>query len=78
VVRARFGADADGAGADRFDGDAAALEHRDEAQSIGTVDDHFELRLSGLNAARVVRDRSHVVSATRLLAPFAAFATLVG
>jgi hypothetical protein len=78
VVRARFGADADGAGADRFDGDAAALKHRDEAQSVGPVHDHFELRLSGLDAARIVRDRAHVVPATRLLAPFAPFATLIG
>jgi hypothetical protein len=77
VVRARFGANADGAGADRLDGDAAALKHRDEAQSIGTVDDHFELRFSGLDAARIVRDRSHVVPATRLRAPFAPFAPLV-
>jgi len=78
VVRARFGADADGAGADRLDGDAAALKHRDEAQSIGTIDDHFELGMSGLDAARIVRDRSHIVPAPRLRSPFAPFATVIG
>lgn len=74
MVDARFGADADGAGTDRFECDAAALKHRDQTQTFGSIDDDFQPRFLGLDAARVVRDRAQVGGAARLVPPVAAVA----
>ncbi len=79
VWRARFRADAGRAGPNRFDRDAAALEHRHQTQSVGAVDDHFEPCVSRTaDAARILGDRASVRSAARQLAPVAALAAVLG
>ncbi len=73
---ARFGGDAGGAGTDRFERNAAALEHRDQTQAFGSVDDDFERGSLGPNPAREVRDRAQVGAPARLFAPVAAVAAI--
>ena len=78
VFGAGLGANAARSGANRFDGDAAALEYRDETQTIGAVDDDFEPRMSGADAPREMCDRAHVRHAPRRFATVAARPPLVG
>jgi hypothetical protein len=72
-----FRANACRSGADRFDGDAAALKHRDQAQTIGPVDDDFEPCMPGADAAREMCNRTNVRCAPWYFAPVVARAPLV-
>jgi hypothetical protein len=78
VLDAGLDANADRSRADRFDGDAAALKHRDETQTFRAVDDDLEAGVSRSDAARVMRNRAQVGTAPRQFAAVAPFAPLVG
>ena len=68
VLRAWLRTDRHRSGADRFDRDAAAAEHRYEPQPIFAVDDDLEARFFGLDAARVMRDGAQIRAAAGLFA----------
>jgi hypothetical protein len=78
VLGAGLGAHADRSGTNRFDGDAAALKHRDKTHAVGAVNDYFETGMSGFDAARVVRDRAQIGLAPRHLATVAPVPAIVG
>jgi hypothetical protein len=78
VLHAGLDANANWSGADRLDGDAAALKHRDETKTVRAVNDDLEAGVSGFDAARVMGNRAQVGTATRQLATVAPFPPLVG
>gem|GEM_PF-4907962 len=78
MLDADLDANVDWSGPDRFDGDAAALKHRDETETLRAVDDDLEAGMSGFDTARVMRNCAQVGTAPWQLATVAPFPPLVG